>query len=322
MAEERITFVIPHKGREEMLRDTLASISAQEGGHDVSVVVVTQNPELDEATLALADRLDVEFLYASPDLTISALRNLGAGHSSSRYLAFLDADIALSPNWLSALLEELAADPRRALVSAIQLNRPGATKLERIRTVLSNAVTDAAVDFLPGRNLLLKRDIYETVGGFPVHLRTCEDYWFTNRVGELGLLWYSSAASYVHLGEDRNLRMLFSKEIWRGQSNLLAIGGRRIGIGEWPSFLVPPWISLLGLLALVYLVAGRGLEAGICGLLACLPFAAYVTRLYFLGRRQLPLPHVVAFYAVYFPARAWGTFLGMFRSLGSGLHDH
>ncbi|MEM1189220.1 MAG: glycosyltransferase family 2 protein [Pseudomonadota bacterium] len=322
MPEACITFVIPHKGREELLRETLASISAQEGVHAVSVIVVTQNAELAEATIATSASLNVQFLYADQDLTISALRNLGAAQSSSPYLAFLDADIALAGNWLSALLAELAADPGRALVSAIQCSPAEATMLEQIRTVLSNAVTDAAVAFLPGRNLLLKRDVFETVGGFPDHLRTCEDYWFTSRVAELGVLWYSSASSYVHLGEDRSLRTLFEKEIWRGQSNLLAISGRRIGPREWPSFLVPPWICLLGLFALIFLVAGQGLAASACGLLACLPFAAYVTRLYFLGRGQLALLDVVAFYAVYFPARAWGTFLGTFRSLGSGLHDH
>ncbi|MEO1080738.1 MAG: glycosyltransferase family A protein [Pseudomonadota bacterium] len=322
MPEESITFVIPHKGREELLRETLASISAQEGGHAISVVVVTQNTELAAATIAIANTLDAQLLYADDNLTISALRNLGAAQSNSTYLAFLDADIALSANWLSALLEELLADHRRVLVSAIQRTPSGATMLEQIRTVLSNAVADAAVEFLPGRNLLLRRDAYESVGGFPDHLRTCEDYWFTSRVGEAGLLWYSSSASYVHLGEDRSLRALFAKEIWRGQSNLQSIGGRRIGPGEWPSFLVPPWISLLGLLALVFLLAGQGLVASACAILAGLPFAAYVTRLYFLGRGQLSLPHVVAFYAVYFPARAWGTFLGTFRGLGSELHDH
>jgi hypothetical protein len=322
-----VSFVIPHKGREEMLQATLASIAAQDAGLSVDVTVVTQNATLAAATLAAAtnprgEPLDLRVLHADPALTISALRNLGAAQGASTHLAFLDADIELAPDWLRTLLGVLEADGNRALASAMQRSSAQASVLERIRTTLSNAAVDCAVDFLPGRNLLLRRAVFDTVGGFPEHLRTCEDYWFTDRVARHGSLWYASDTHYVHLGEDQRLGELFSKEVWRGQSNLQSLKGRHVGPGEWPSFLVPPWITGFTLAAVGLALAGQGLFALLCTALAGLPFAAYVTRLYLLGAGHLPLAPIVAFYAVYFPARAWGTLLGAFRSVGSHLHDH
>ena len=200
-------------------------------------------------------------------------------------------------------------------------NSAAAPMLEKIRTTLSNPSTDATVAFLPGRNLLLRRDTFAKIGGFPEHLVTCEDYWFTGQAAKLGSLWYSSRASYVHLGEDREYLAMFRKEIWRGQSNIASLAGRSIGLSEWPSFLVPPGILMLIALVPVLALLGKPALAVICLTLALIPFLAYVTRLYFLGKSDLALGSIVAFYGLYFPARAYGSLLGVFRALGNSLHD-
>jgi hypothetical protein len=150
---------------------------------------------------------------------------------------------------------------------------------------------------------------------------TCEDYYFTDKVGEQGGLWYSSHASYVHLGEDKALGEMFGKEIWRGQSNLQSMAGRRIRLGEWPSFLIPPWISMMSAIGLLLMLLGQWTLALPALLAALLPFGAYVTRLYVLAQGRIPLRHIAAFYGYYFPARTWGTVLGVFKTLGHNLHD-
>ena len=321
MPDASVTFVIPHKGREEFLRMTLQSIARQKSTVPFDVTVVSQNQRLSSATIDVLDSRILNVLYEDPSETISTLRNRGAQTSESTHLAFLDADIELSQNWLQALFNLLKEMPEAALVSAAQRHTINATELEKIRTTLSNAHVDSPAAFLPGRNLLLKRSVFEDVGGFPEKLITCEDYWFTASAGELGLLWYSSEASYVHLGEDKHLPDLFSKEVWRGQSNLQSLRGRRVPKSEWPSFFVPPGICICFGLAVVMLMAAQPALAGLFVSAALLPLGAYVIRLYLLGKSSLRFSSVVAFYLVYFPARALGTLLGLFRSLGSKLHD-
>lgn len=321
MSAPKVSFVIPHKGREQFLCATLRSIAGQEGDIPREVIIITQNDELSADVRDAAGAITLRVQHADPRLTIAALRNIGAALSDAPYLAFLDADVALSPDWLAALLDLLDTRPDVRLVSAVQRCGPQPPPLEQLRTALSNAAVDAPVAFLPGRNLLLSRTTFEDAGRFPEHLVTCEDYVFTDRVAALGTLWYTSAASYVHLGEDKQLGEMFRKEIWRGQSNLLSLRGRQVSPGEWPSFLVPPWITVMLAVALVatalqsWIVAFAALGLGLA------PFAAYVTRLYFLARRQVSLGHVAAFYGYYFPARAWGTVVGAFHGLGNDLHN-
>lgn len=319
MAE--VAFIIPHKGREQLLHDTLASIAAQEAVDTSEIIVVTKNNSLEPATLAAAEPVQLRVLSVDESLTISEQRNRGVEATDAQILAFIDADISLAPHWLRTLRTFLQ-DSENAVVSAMQISGENPTPLEDIRTALSNAAVDAAVSFLPGRNLLLKRSTFDAVGGFPEHLVTCEDYYFTDKAAGFGRLWYTSKASYIHLGEDKRLDEMFSKEIWRGQSNLLSLRDRHVPLGEWPSFLIPPWITAAAVFAPLLVLLGQPLAAGVLLLLGAVPFMAYVIRLYFLAHRRIKLHQIIVFYGYYFPARAWGTLVGALEPLGSKLHNH
>jgi hypothetical protein len=108
---------------------------------------------------------------------------------------------------------------------------------------------------------------------------------------------------------------MFDKEIWRGQSNLQSIAGRKIPFREWPSFLVPPGVTITFLLALILLLAGL-YEGGLLLLaLSLIPLFLYSFRLYKLANSKIAFISIFKFYAVYFPARAIGTLTGLFNSI-------
>ena len=309
----QVTFIIPHKGREEMLAATLRSIAQQAFDHGaIEVIVVTQNAALSDTTVAELSQLSHQIIHRPESDTISALRNHGAAQSQGEYLAFLDADVQLSENWLSAMLSELTSHSARALVSAVQTCSDDAPPLEKIRTALSNAATDISVRFLPGRNLLLKKTTFAAAGKFPEHLITCEDYYFTDKVHALGELYYSSKAHYVHLGEDKDYGEMYRKEIWRGQSNLHSIKGRPIPLSELPSFLVPLWILLFALSSVFSLLTGHGAALLLSLALMLLPVMLYTIRLHKICQGQVAFSQVLKFYLYYFPARIVGTLSGIF----------
>lgn len=313
-----ISFVIPHNGRIDMLRQTLQSINAQD--FDLAafqVIVVTQNPEGTLDGFFPEGGFSLSVIYAPPDVTISRLRNLGVEQSDSDYLAFLDADIALSPDWLKVMLKllEEAVEPRRVISSAVQVEGENAPALEVIRTELSNAKVDCNVEFLPGRNLFIRRRDFTAIGGFPEHLITCEDYFFTDQAAKLGALYYSADANYVHLGEDKDFWQMYKKEIWRGQSNLLSIRGRTIPLSEYPSFLVPLWFCFFLVLAVVLLFVAPVSLVFVAAALGILPLLIYPARLYWLSKGHVRWGNAVKFYALYFPARAYGTLVGAFKAI-------
>lgn len=313
---KKVSFIIPHKGREEFLIQTVASIFQQDfNHHDIEIIIVTQNDAISSLSEYEKASIDLSIIYEDASLTISALRNNGAAIAKGEFFAFLDADIGLSSNWLTEMLSLLNDNNERVLVSAMQKNGTNPPPLEQIRTVLSNAEIDCNVNFLPGRNLLLAKETFKAVNGFPEHLVTCEDYYFTDKVNELGGLFYSSRATYVHIGEDKVYSQMYQKEIWRGQSNLQSIKGRNIPLREWPSLLIP--IAMLGLVFITIAALFSGFHtialAALC--LALLPVILYSSRLYLIANQEIKLIYILKFYLMYFPARAIGTVAGIFKSI-------
>ena len=315
---DSVSFIIPHRGRIDMLAATLASIEdLDKSGFDVDVFVVTQEsldtvkPDLEAYDIVLQ-------VFAQPlTLTISELRNYGVAQSNSTYLAFLDADIALSANWLQAMRDTLkeSSGRTRVISSAYQQASYSASYLEKIRVKLSNLTVDDELVFLPGRNLFLTRDTFEKVGGFPAHLATCEDYYFTEKASGLGALFYTSSASYVHLGEDKRHKELFYKEVWRAQSNLQSVKGRSVPLSEWPSFVVPFAVAFFLVLTLVFTLFFNFSMAVLCLLVSAIPVFLYGLRLKLKPAHSsdecLPLLRIFQFYGVYFPARALGSLIGL-----------
>ncbi|WPL17724.1 mycofactocin system glycosyltransferase [Thiorhodovibrio winogradskyi] len=314
-ADPTVAFIVPHKGRTDMLAQTLRSVFEQNTALTWQICVATQEPDLSLTALGVPQDAQVRLLHAPASLTISELRNLGLEQSRSEFVVFLDADVQLSPNWLEAMYALLTNNPDYAIVSAIQANSQDAPVLERIRTALSNAKTDAEVDFLPGRNLFMRRVTVETIGGFPPHLVTCEDYYFTDQARRQGRLFYSSQASYIHLGEDKAFWPMFKKEIWRGQSNFQSVRGRYISWREIPSFIMPLLIPAGLLILLIGVWAGfLGLSVAGAGIVL-LPPLLYSLRLKITTGKDLPLTELVKFYLLYFPARAYGTIRGLFAPI-------
>lgn len=313
-----VSFIIPHKGRFEMLKETLRSISEQAYPLDkIEVIVVSQTPEIESTPLLDNNKLNLKTILLPESKTISALRNHGVTQAAGQHLAFLDADIFISPNWITCMLSHLHNGEERAIVSAMQICNPSAPPLEHIRTCLSNAELDTNVAFLPGRNLFLARHSFDKIGGFPEHLITCEDYFFTDKAAQLGNLYYTSDATYIHLGEDKVFSEMFKKETWRGQSNLQSIQGRRIPLREIPSFILPLGICLSLLAALVSLLFQAYPLALLFFLLGAGPLLAYSIRLHRLSKEVVNFSSIFKFYAVYFPARAIGTLAGLFKSIGA-----
>jgi len=322
-----VSFVIPHKGRETMLIATLESIAAlEQTGFAVDVIIVTKNT----APLTIPDDLQAQLtlnILQSPDtVTISAQRNQGVASSQATYLAFIDADIELASNWLQILFSDLHKD-NRVLVSAHQQAPSNAFILEHIRTSLSNVELDTNVTFLPGRNLFLRRSHCDMVGGFPEHLATCEDYYFSQSLSQIGPCFYTSSTAYIHLGEDKILHEMYRKEIWRGQSNIASLKGRKVPLREVPSFVIPLYLVVTFSLAVLCLISAvltsltLPLILGCCALVGFLiPFWAYCVRLIRLVPQCVSWWDVVKFYSVYFPARAIGTIRGSFYSITTDSH--
>jgi hypothetical protein len=113
---------------------------------------------------------------------------------------------------------------------------------------------------------------------------------------------------------------MYKKEIWRGQSNIASLKGRRIPLREWPSFVVPFAFTGGLLLAFLAIIFSQPIVAIVMLVGALLPFAAYTWRLKRLVKQQVTWWHCSLFYLLYFPARALGTLIGVRGAVSTSSH--
>ena len=112
-------------------------------------------------------------------------RNVAAANAKSEWIAFTDAGIRPEPSWLEALFRKAETDHNVDVVYG--------TYEPEIRTFFEEC---AAIAYVPPPNrvdggmarpysivsALMRREVWESVGGFPEDLRSAEDMLFIRRV--------------------------------------------------------------------------------------------------------------------------------------------
>lgn len=152
------TVIIPARDAARTLPAALAALARQECDANFEVLVVDDASRDDTARVAAASAIGARVLRgtgAGP----AAARNLGAAHARGAVLAFTDADCEPAPDWLRAGLEALDdAD----LVQG-QVLPPVAAVIgpyDRYLQVTSDYGLHESA------NLLIRRDLFEQLGGF------------------------------------------------------------------------------------------------------------------------------------------------------------
>lgn len=131
-----VSFVIPVLNGANDIARCVRSIRQQDVPPEDYEVVVMDNGSTDQTHQILRD-LACPFQVV-PKVNVSTLRNRGAALARGRYLAFVDADVALGPTWLPGAYRHWRNLGwwRQAVFSRFQRRRPGSSR----RGVSTNAV--------------------------------------------------------------------------------------------------------------------------------------------------------------------------------------
>ena len=304
-----------------MLLQTLDSIKQQTLDADkFEVIIVSQNENVSQTLAEYEQYFSLTVMRNNDANSISHSRNIGAAKATGTYLAFLDADVSVDSDWATSMISGIESNPSTALLFGTQVNSQNPKPMEAIRTALASATSGTFTESAPGANLFLRKTTFNESSGFPEHLRTCEDIYFTNKITKLGKIFHYPEACFVHLGEDHDFSSMFKKEIWRGQSNIASTRGRPIPIRELPSFVVPFAVTLGLIILLLSVLYSHTNFAIIFSIIAGAPLLAYTLRLKKLVGNEVSFFHCLRFYLVYFPARAIGTLLGVRGAVTTNTH--
>lgn len=270
------------------------------------IIVVDNGSE--DATVDIAESFGVR-VFVIPDATISALRNYGAEQANGQYLAFVDADVIVTSEWLKNALAAFE-DESVACTGSTSVIPKDATWVEKAWFLQTQAKPARAErTWLASMNLIVRRKVFNEVGGFNEKLLTCEDVDLGYRISENYIILEDKSIATVHLGEAKSLYQLFRKEMWRGKSNYSGVLEHGLKVDEVPSLIIP--LFYLGIILLVptAIITREPIYIGY-GFLASVIFPILqATRICGKLKKINVFPSLLAVWWIYGFARAFSIFL-------------
>jgi hypothetical protein len=247
-----VSFVIPVRDDAGRLEVCLSSIAQNEYPADAIEVVVVDNGSADASREVAASTGAT--VIERPGVSVAELRNMGARAVRGAFVAFVDADHAIDRQWVRQAVAAFT-DLNIAAVGALCHAPAGGPWVQRAYDRLRARRSGCRdVEWLGSGNLVVRRDVFDAVGGFDATLETCEDVDLCQRIRALGFtVRNDDRLINVHFGDPESLGAVFRGELWRGRDNLRVSLRRPISWRGLPSTAIP--IMNLALVA----VAAAGL---------------------------------------------------------------
>ena len=136
-----------------------------------------KNQQNFNSTLIISDKRNVSFQ-----------RNRGADIAKGEYLVFFDADVLLPENYLQKIKENITTNKIDFLTTWNETDSD--KQQDKIIALLTNFMFEAAhflsFDFVPGFNIIVKKNIFTKVGGFDENVVHAEDHDLARRLKEHG----------------------------------------------------------------------------------------------------------------------------------------
>jgi glycosyltransferase involved in cell wall biosynthesis len=174
-----ISVIIPTYNRRALVAEAVRSVCLQA---DASTEVVVVD---DGSTDGTAEALTTEFgdrirLLRSANRGVSAARNLGVASSSGELIAFLDSDDLWLPGKLAAQTAFFDHNPEAAICQTDEIwVRNGRRVNPRLRHRKPSGDIfrqSLRLCLVSPSTVMLRRTLFERVGGFDESLAVCEDY--------------------------------------------------------------------------------------------------------------------------------------------------
>ncbi len=213
------SIVIPSFNEDENLPRLLRSLETAQGKRDLEIIVIDNHSS--DGTVTIAASAGVTVMTPPAKVRISELRNLGAERAKNDLLVFLDADMEVPSDFFDRLDTEFSKPGVDALgfVEDIPDIAPWFAKIWSRRT-LARRADRRKTDFLPGRNICIRKSVFDSVGGFSTELQTSEDKDFIMRVAATGASTYTAPPiGLVHWGYEKTFPEWCRKEFWRQHSH-------------------------------------------------------------------------------------------------------
>lgn len=191
-----VSVVIPMYNSEDSIIDVLKGVVNQTEARRVSQIVVVNDGSTDNSERIVEEFKRTSPLYVSllnvPNSGVSSARNIGVLNSETSYwIAFCDSDDIWLPNKLERLFEILDSHSDIDCIGSAFSDKPLRVGAKIIKTLHKASVKDILLTNFPQPStVLIKKTVFDMVGGFDEKQRYAEDGNFFLRVAANYNLYY------------------------------------------------------------------------------------------------------------------------------------
>jgi len=271
----QISVVIPVRNEAESIRALLDGLLSQSLPADE--ILITDGGSTDE-TRAIVEEYTRRHKQVRLFTETAALpgrgRNIAARNASYEWLAFIDAGMVPAQDWLAQLADGTNGDGRVDVVFGGW--EPVTDTFFKECSVIASTYVPSRMDWEAVKRAravvssLMRRSVWQSVGGFPEELRSAEDILFINKIKEKGFVVSYAPGAIVRWSIQPNAWRTFKRFVVYSRNNL------RAGLGaQWQypvlrryamllvcviaAALITRWWPLIGLGLLLGLLSARAL---------------------------------------------------------------
>jgi len=187
-----VSVVIPTFNRSTLVREAVASVCAQTGVDTEIILVDDGSTDGTAATIRAAFGTRVQ-IVETPNRGVSTARNTGVAASRGPWLAFLDSDDLWLPRKLAAQVAFIRARPTAQICQTEEIwirNGVRVNPCAHHRKPTGDIFTASLQLCLVSPSaVLLRRSLFDRVGGFDPSLPACEDYDLWLRIARTEPVW-------------------------------------------------------------------------------------------------------------------------------------
>jgi glycosyltransferase involved in cell wall biosynthesis len=138
---------------------------------------------------------------------VAATLNAAFGEARGKYFGWIDSDDALAPTALAETVSYLDAHPDAGVVYTqyLTMDEDGTVRGLGKRTDVPYSSERLLVDFMTFQFRLMRREVFEAVGGLDEQLGCPEDYDFCLRVSEFASFHHLARPLYLYRIHDRSI---------------------------------------------------------------------------------------------------------------------
>lgn len=210
--------IIPVRNEELNIERCLASLCRLKGTSELFEVIIVNNGSTDrtcEVASAYLQCLPIRILNKK-DAYIAAVRNAGASVARGAYLAFLDGDCEVSPDWLSHASIAISSGTNGVFGSFYRIPN-GSSWIARYWHEFREKKERGRISYVPSSNLFVNRNLFERIRGFDETLQTNEDYEFCQRAKAAGVpVTCIPELTVIHWGTPQSFDEFFRQNRWHG----------------------------------------------------------------------------------------------------------